>query len=144
MAHQYGAQKLAQPLSPLTEAEFESLFPELLQQRHQGCEAVLEWLQELEPRAQERDWLDWLEKAGETWLANPPEARFVQALQEFGNLGAFPLAQRVGDLGQQLQEHLRVSSPPPSPSGTGGRTSPVTPPGGTGGSSGETGGVRDV
>ncbi|MCT7969374.1 CHAT domain-containing tetratricopeptide repeat protein [Laspinema sp. D1] len=143
LAHQYGAQKLAQPLSPLTEAEFESLFPELLQQRHQGCEAVLEWLQELEPRAQEKDWLDWLEKAGETWLANPPEARFVQALQEFGNLGAFPLAQRVGDWGQQLQEHLRVSSPPSLPPGTGGMTSPVAPPGGTGGSSGETGGSQE-
>ncbi|MCT7985062.1 CHAT domain-containing tetratricopeptide repeat protein [Laspinema sp. A4] len=142
LAHQYGAQKLAQPLSPLTEAEFESLFPELLQQRHQGCEAVLEWLQELEPRAQERDWLDWLEKAGETWLANPPEARFVQALQEFGNLGALPLAQRVGDLGQQLQERLRVSSPHPLPPGTGGMTSPVAHPGGTGGSSVEAGGSQ--
>ncbi|MCT7992841.1 CHAT domain-containing protein [Laspinema olomoucense] len=142
LAHQYGAQKLAQPLSPLTEAEFESLFPELLQQRHQGCEAVLEWLQELEPRAQERDWLDWLEKAGETWLANPPEARFVQALQEFGNLGAFPLAQRVGDLGQQLQEHLRVSSPPTATEETGGMTSQVAHQGETGGSSEETGGSQ--
>ncbi|MCT7963039.1 CHAT domain-containing tetratricopeptide repeat protein [Laspinema sp. D1] len=138
LAHQYGAQKLAQPLSPLTEAEFESLFPELLQQRYQGCEAVLEWLQELEPRAQERDWLDWLEKAEETWLANPPEARFVQALQEFGTLEAVPLAQRVKDLGQQLQEHLRVSSPPPSPPGTGEMTSSLAHQGETRGSSGET------
>ncbi|AFY79775.1 hypothetical protein Oscil6304_0015 [Oscillatoria acuminata PCC 6304] len=143
LAHQSGTQKLAQPPSPLTEAEFESLFPELLQQRYQGCEVVREWLQELESRAQERDWLDWLEKAGETWLANPPEARFVQALQEFGNLGDFPLAQRVGDLGQQLQERLRVNQPPSSPSGTGGITSPMAHQGGTGGSSGETGGSQE-
>ncbi|WP_254564424.1 tetratricopeptide repeat protein [Oscillatoria sp. HE19RPO] len=138
LAHQYGAQKLAQPLSPLTEAELESLFPELLQQRHQGCEAVLEWLQEWEPRAQERDWLDWLEKAGETWLANPPEARFVQALQEFGTLEV-PLAQQVGDWGQQLQEHLRVSSPPTATEETGEIKFPEARQGETGGSSGETG-----
>ena len=65
-----------------SKAQFKSLFPELLQQRHGGLEAVREWLQGWEAQAQEEDWLDWLERAGEVWLANPPEARFVGAMLE--------------------------------------------------------------
>ncbi|MDY6939169.1 MAG: tetratricopeptide repeat protein [Cyanobacteriota bacterium] len=118
-AAEIGNALLTRELPPLTEAEYESLFRELLVKTAQGEAAVSAFWQEMAARGTEADWVVWLRGYGKMLLAEAePNQRVAKALVRLGEFGigsaevgigegdgdGKSLAKLAGEIGAQMRE----------------------------------------
>ena len=108
MAAEIGTALLTRELPPLTEAEYESLFRQLLNTTAQGEAAVSAFWQEMTVRGTEADWVVWLRGYGKMLLEEAePNQRVAKALVRLGEMlpeSAASLAEVAAEVGAQMRE----------------------------------------
>ena len=108
IAAEIGTALLTRELPPLTEAEYESLFRQLLNTTAQGEAAVSAFWQEMTARGTEADWVVWLRGYGKMLLAQAePNQRVAKALVRLGEMlpeSAVSLAEVAAEVGAQMRE----------------------------------------
>ncbi len=90
---------------PLTDADLEFLFTELLEGVHQqrGQEWALKWLKKIEHRVTVEHWMNWLQRFGERLLKVPtPNNELAARLVALGELGVGPVGDIAYDIGMRL------------------------------------------
>lgn len=113
------------PPPPLSDADLEFLFTELLEGVHQvrGQAWAQKWLDNIEHRVPTERWVEWLRRFGTRLLASPtPNNELAYRLVQLGELGVGEVGDVAYDIGMQLltrnqgEPILEYSGPDAKPS----------------------------
>lgn len=94
-----------QPPPPLSDADLEFLFTELLEGVHQarGQAWALKWLHNIEERVPIERWKEWLRRFGERLLASPtPNNELAYRMVQLGELEVGEVGDEAHNIGMQL------------------------------------------
>ncbi len=100
-----GVTNLKKTPPPLTDADLEFLFTELLEGVHQqrGQEWALKWLKKIEHRVTDEHWVNWLQRFGERLLKVPtPNNELASRMVHLGELGVGPVGDIAYDIGMRM------------------------------------------
>lgn len=120
------------PPPPLSDADLEFLFTELLEGVHQvrGQAWAQKWLHNIEHRVPTERWIEWLRRFGSKLLASPtPNNELAYRMVQLGELGVGEVGDEAYEIGMQLltrnqgEPILEYEGPDAKPS-----THPPTPP----------------
>lgn len=90
---------------PLTDADYEFLFMQLLEGVNRGWEVhqIDHFLQSLSDRASMRDWVDWLQRFGDRLVASPsPNIELASRMLKLAKIGYGSLGQTAKIVGERL------------------------------------------
>lgn len=94
--------QIQEPSPPLSDADLESLFTQLLLgvQQSRGKEWAQKWLKNIEHRVTTERWVEWLRRFGERLLASPaPNNQLAGQLVQLGELGIGEVGDVAYDIG---------------------------------------------
>lgn len=97
--------QIQKPSLPLSDADLESLFTQLLLgvQQSRGKEWAQKWLKNIEHRVTTERWVEWLQRFGERLLALPvPNNHLAGQLLQLGELGIGEIGDVASDIGMRL------------------------------------------
>ncbi|MBE9053845.1 tetratricopeptide repeat protein [Nostocales cyanobacterium LEGE 11386] len=99
------AEKMAEPLPELTNADLEVLFTQLLEgvQQGRGQQWAIKYLQRMEDRISTERWINWLLRFGEKLLLSPaPNHQLATQMVQLGELGIGKVGELSYDIGIRL------------------------------------------